>query len=779
MRTRSTVITLLWAAGMALMAGGLLLLAASGFASIPDGAPVTPAILFSVVVVVTSFSTVGLVVATRNPDNRIGWLFLFAGIGHGLQTITISYVIASVTGAASLPATAQVAWLAVLFQAANPAFVFLLLLLFPDGNFQSAWARRFAGVALFAAAVGLPLYMSRPGPLQNFPPIDNPFPLVGNLWPAAESIGAIILAIAPGIFLGAVVAFLLRLRSARGVERQQLKLFAFAGLLASPVVTWIGSVVARQQSFTGTFDLATISAIYLLTVAALPIAAGVAILRYGLYGIDRLINRTLVYLGLSGAVVAIWLVIVVGTGAVLFGDLGASLLAVVVVTLLFNPLRTRLQRAVDRLFYGDRRDPYRVIAGLGERLQSTLVPAEVLPAIVNTLPTSLNVSYAAITWSLPSGERQTVAAGTPTDQAERIPLVYQAEQLGELLIALPQGGSFSAVELHLLTDLASQIAVAVHAVRLTGDLQQSRERIVVAREEERRTLRRDLHDGLGPTLASLTLRLEAARDRAEDEETRALLAELAERSRRTVTDIRRVIYGLRPPALDDLGLVSAIREAAAQHGPADGNGLSVEVDAPDKLPDLPAAVETAAYHICVEAMTNVARHAVANRCSVRLSVDAKGRVLRLEIDDDGVGLDEQRTFGVGLRSMRERAEELGGQLSVQSRSSGGTLVVASLPLRGMSQSPGTTSSPSGYSTNDPTAELAPIEACDARRRRDPGADCRRQRRLSRRPAGHPRAGQGCRDRGRRAGGPAGSRNGRTAATGRDIDGPTDAGLERH
>src|SRR5687767_6759389 len=204
MRTRSAVITLLWAAGMALMAGGLLLLAATGFASIPDGAPVTPAILFSVVVVVTSFSTVGLVVATRNPDNRIGWLFLFGGIGYGLQTITISYVIASVTGAASLPATAEVAWLAVLFQAMNPAFAFLLLLLFPDGNFQSAWARRFAGVTLAAAAVGLPLYMSRPGPLQMFPPIANPFPLIGNLSPAAESIGSIVLALFPGIFLGAI-----------------------------------------------------------------------------------------------------------------------------------------------------------------------------------------------------------------------------------------------------------------------------------------------------------------------------------------------------------------------------------------------------------------------------------------------------------------------------------------------------------------------------------------------------------------------------------------------
>jgi signal transduction histidine kinase len=240
----------------------------------------------------------------------------------------------------------------------------------------------------------------------------------------------------------------------------------------------------------------------------------------------------------------------------------------------------------------------------------------------------------------------------------------------------------------------------VHAVRLTTDLQRSRERLVATREEERRRLRRDLHDGLGPTLASLALRLDAARKlvRRKPEDAEALLSRLKDQTQDTVGDVRRLVYGLRPPALDDLGLLAAVRQQAEGHGfvvhgfvvhgfpgdeatgAVDGRGLAFSLEAPEDLLPLPAAVEVAAYRIVQEALTNVARHARARTCRVRFSVDPAGGVLELEVTDDGVGMAEGRRAGVGLSSMRERAEELGGTLAVEPGPEGGTRVLARLPM---------------------------------------------------------------------------------------------------
>ncbi len=215
-------------------------------------------------------------------------------------------------------------------------------------------------------------------------------------------------------------------------------------------------------------------------------------------------------------------------------------------------------------------------------------------------------------------------------------------------------------------------------MRLTTDLQRSRERLVTTREEERRRLRRDLHDGLGPTLSSLPLKLDVAGDLMEQDPVaaRELLRGLKEQSQSAVADIRRLVYELRPPALDELGLVGAIREIAAQYT---RNGLRVSVDAPEELSLLPAAVEVAAYRITQEALTNVARHAAASECVVRVALDEAAGALHLEIRDDGSGIPPGHARGVGLSSMRERAEELGGNCVVESAVMGGTLVHATLP----------------------------------------------------------------------------------------------------
>jgi signal transduction histidine kinase len=229
-----------------------------------------------------------------------------------------------------------------------------------------------------------------------------------------------------------------------------------------------------------------------------------------------------------------------------------------------------------------------------------------------------------------------------------------------------------------LVDLAQQVSIAVHATRLTRDLQMSRERLVTAREEERRRLRRDLHDGLGPSLAGLSMQLDTARALLPDnpEAGMELLAETQDEIKEAIGNVRRLVYALRPPALDQFGLVAAIREHAMREGHR--HGLAIVLDAPDALPPLSAAVEVAAYYIAVEAITNVVRHARATRCSVRLWID---NALYLTVVDNGVGVQDTYRAGIGLHSMQERAAELGGRCAIMPGEDGGTLVRAVLPLR--------------------------------------------------------------------------------------------------
>ncbi len=262
----------------------------------------------------------------------------------------------------------------------------------------------------------------------------------------------------------------------------------------------------------------------------------------------------------------------------------------------------------------------------------------------------------------------------------RLPLTYQGKPVGELLLGpRAPGEQFSAADRHLLEGLARQAGVAAYAVRLTTDLQRSRERLVAAGEEERRRLRRNLHDGLGAQLAALnvqagSLRRIIPRDPAAADE---LVAELREELRAAIADIRRLVYDLRPPALDDLGLVAALHQLAERYG-SEGGQPRVLLEEPENLPHLPAAVEVAVYRIAQEALTNVVRHARAKTCIVRLAVDED---VGLEIVDDGVGISAERTAGVGLSSMYERAAELGGSCLVESAlQSSGTRVLVRLPL---------------------------------------------------------------------------------------------------
>jgi signal transduction histidine kinase len=670
-----TLALLLWSSAMVLaLASVVFLLLNRAVLHGPEG--IGPEL-----VIVPGFATVGAVVASRRRGMGIGWWFLALALCVAVREVASQYAVhALITSPGSLPAGVWMAWVSNSTWIAPFGVVGFLLLLFPDGRLPSprwrpvAWALAVCtGLLTLTAAVD-----PHPVDLSGVGTVSNPLGIEG-LW-AATAILGLVFGVGMAALLASAAAPILRFRRAAGDERQQLAWVAY--VVAVTALVGIGGVVLVQTGHPLAADVAGILALVGVGVG-IPVAAGVAILRYHLYDLDLVVNRTAVYGGLTACVLATY-VAVVGVLGVVFqqrGGLGASLVATGLVAVLFQPLRERLQRAVNRLLYGDRAEPYAAMARLGQRLETSLAPDAVLPTVVDTVAQALRVPYAAMELRRDEGFEPVAAHGQPSDDVLELPLTYRGETVARLLIgARARGEGFNAADRRLLGDLARQAGVAAHAVRLTADLQRSRERLVSAREEERRRLRRDLHDGLGPTLAGIALGLELARDEHRRDPTArdVLLGRLTAETRRCIAEIRRLAYELRPPALDEFGLVPALREQAA-HLTGAADGLVVSMEAPNELPALPAAIEVAAYRITLEALTNVARHAHARSCTVSLMVDG---ALELEIVDDGLGLPRDHRAGVGLASMRERAAELGGACSVERLPAGGTRVRAHLPLAG-------------------------------------------------------------------------------------------------
>jgi signal transduction histidine kinase len=638
-----------------------------------------------------TYALVGAAIVSRHPRNPLGWVFSSVGVFAGLTTFASNYNAASQSIGVTLAGIEITRWLGLwVWMPATILPLTFVLLLFPNGRLPSprwrpvAWSAGL-GLALFILSTAL-----HPRPSIEPTPPENPFGISGaaDLLELLGYLAGVCLLI--GTF-GTLAALVARFRRSQGVEREQLKWLAFGGGIAILSLAAISVWALLQPNDQMAYDLNIIGV--WLALAVIVVAAGIAILRHRLYDIDLIINRTLVYGALSAGVVGLYVLLVGALGALFqsSGNLIVALLATGLAAILVQPLRARLQRGVNRLMYGERDDPYAVLSRLSQQLKTTLAPTALLPNIAEVVAQTLKLPYVAI--ALQQGSELIVAAESGDNQTRRwgdketpshtpylpvsLSLVYQGEQVGELRLA-PRAGEvgFSAAEQRLLEDIALQAGVAAHAVRLTADLQRSRERLVTAREEERRRLRRDLHDGLGPQLASLTLTLAAAREllRHDVDAADRLLGELAAHTQVAIADIRRVVYDLRPPALDDLGLVLALREQATQYS---HSGLQITIDAPERLPALPAAVEVATYRIVQEALTNVVRHARARSCAVSLTL---GEALDVVIKDDGVGLPRRGRAGVGLTSMRERTAELGGLCRIESAPGSGTSIHARLPL---------------------------------------------------------------------------------------------------
>ena len=553
-------------------------------------------------------------------------------------------------------------WLTKTVEMAGSVSIVAFLLVFPNGRFLPRWTIAILfGWFLFQ----LPRYYSPDSPFN----LANTRPVLYNILFTA------------GILSGIGIQVYRYLRGSNPIERQQTKWVVYGlaiGVGGYIVIRGLGFFVPEPNGsgLPLALGLLILSIFFILLF---PVSIAVAVVRYRLWDINPIINRTLVYGALSASTIALY-ILAVGFASRYFQgvNLIVSFIATGVIAILFEPLRERLQRGVNRLMYGERDDPATVLMRLSQRLDSTLAPDSVLQTIVETVAQTLRLPYAAI--SLSDGEPRFVSSNSlPPSELISLPLTYQTERVGELALApRAEGESFSTADMNLLTIIAKQAGIAAHNLRLTRDLQRSREKLVTAQEEERRRLRRDLHDGVGPTLASFSQRLETAADlvNTNPQASIDLLKDMKGQVKNTVAEIRRLVYALRPPVLDEFGLVTAIREHVAPYtGP---NGMQVEFDITEPMPALPAAVEVAAYRIALEAFTNIINHAQANACQITIKIENSS--LLLIISDNGKGLSSNDHSGVGLTSMRERAAELGGEFMIENNRSGGTSVSARLPL---------------------------------------------------------------------------------------------------
>ena len=613
------------------------------------------------------------VVLEHDPRQRFGWALAALGLFWSIDGISQSYVAFAIRPDHALALSTVALWVFNRLGAFLPATVAVLLMIFPTGRFLAgrwglACRLALAGM-LVAGAVLLVSPMGSEDLYSSLPPgVDldaATLPLSSSLTSrvvpvetAAQAVG----------FLVAMASVVVRYRRASGVERDRLR--------------WLfWSVVAMAFLLPLSFlsELAVVQGLLLLIVVLLPAGAmTVAIVEPDVVPVEDLVARTVVYGALSVVVVGVDLAVL----AALTTTLGSSLdqrqvvLVVLVLTaLLYGPLRLQLQRLVRRVMLGRRADPYGAVAGLASTLETTDDASAQLAAVTRSVAAAFGVGFVSVEVDRPGGEQLVATHGDPPDRTRTLPITYRGAAVGRLV--LPARGLRSRLtrrDEELLGDLVRQAATAARASRMADELQQGRERMVLAREEERRRIRRDLHDGLGPALAGVVFRLESARllvDRDPDA-AKAQLRETSAQVQEVVADVRRLVHDLRPPALDDRGLVGALTQLA-EHQP-----FQATVEA-EGFTTLPAAVEVAAYRIAAEALGNAARHARADRCRVRLVlVDG---ALEVEIADDGRGIDPDRQVGVGLLSLRERAEELGGHSEVTCPPGGGTLVRARLPLR--------------------------------------------------------------------------------------------------
>jgi signal transduction histidine kinase len=649
------------------------------------------------------YAVMGTLVAVRRPRNPIGWIFLAIAIFVALGGLSQQYLLRDVR-VRPMPLTPWFAWVhdwavALVFPVGLVAFFFLL---FPDGRFASARWRRFAWVVGVVGATGVVLSMIEPrielsvgtatlrspNPLGIGPDLFNG-PIGGVYW-----LGGV------GLLAAAVVGTVLRMRRATGEERQQLKWLACAA-----VATIVGVLLMNAyylfypHASNVPFDLV----IVLGFGVAIPIACGVAMLKYGLYEIDVVVNKTVVYGLLAAFFTAVYAALVVGIGAAIGSDRNPflTLVAALVVAAAFNPVRQWAKRLANRLVYGDRATPYEVLSEFAERMAGTYSLDDVLPRMARILAEGTGARDAVVWLRLGRDLRPAATWGEPGTGLVPLPLsgddlpamppatrVVAVRDRGDLLGALsitkPPNDPLAPAEQRLMDDLAAQASLVLRNVRLTEELRAnleelraSRQRIVAAQDQGRRRLERDIHDGAQQQLVSLAVQVRLA-DAMVDRDPaglRDLLRQIQTGLQQALEDLRNLARGIYPPLLADQGLEAALRSQARNVT------VPVRLEA-DGIGRYAQEQEAAVYFCALEALQNVTKYAGASEAVVRLA-QADG-LLRFEVHDDGVGFDPATTsLGTGLQGMADRLAAVGGSLDVRSAPGTGTTIIGTLPARSL------------------------------------------------------------------------------------------------
>lgn len=613
----------------------------------------------AIVLVVATYAVVGVVVELARPGHGVGRVMLAGSFSWGCGEALIAVALTSDPigpGAALSGVVGTVGrglgWL---------LLVVGLPLLFPDGK-PPRYAVRLAGAGILLFVVGSAI---APEPLEErLAGVDNPIG-VSEAWrPVADLIAVGALAVAFVSLLIAIRGLVRRWRRGDLLERQQVLIFAVAFALPLLLLPLIASPWVDPWMFA-------------LVTVPVPVAVAVALLQRRLYDVQLAVNRSLTYASLSLALASLYALVVGGVGAMVAGR-GAVWLpwvAAGVVAVAFAPLRDSLQRGANRLIHGRWSTPAEVLAETGHRLADAADGPALLQALTDELVHGLGLGHAEIT---DRTGRALARTGTRREAGCRLELTAYGSGVGALDWS---GPNLRDDERRLLEDVARQMGGVVHTAGLVEELRIAQEKLVGAREQERRRLRRDLHDGLGPALAGLGFQVDTITNLVRDgHPVDDRLDRLQLGLRGTVGEVRRIVEGLRPPSLDDLGLFGAVAELG--HELVGGAGVQLSLDLPTVRPVLPAAVEVVAYRVAQEALTNVVRHAGARTC--RVSATLSDTVLALDVSDDGHARHEwsgePSSQGVGLRSMRERADEIGGRVDVRALAQG-TVVALWLPLR--------------------------------------------------------------------------------------------------
>jgi signal transduction histidine kinase len=652
------------------------------------------------ILVMGSFPAVGVLLATRQPENAIGWILMAIGLVWALDGVFTGYYAytllvrpGSLPGGALVLALDQWLWAPALGLSGT-----FLILLFPDGHLPSRRWRPLAWITAGVLVVASASILFTPGPMTDadFPNVINPIgiPALAGLLDFLK----ITILLIPLCMIACAVALIGRFRRSSGTERLQLKWLSFAAAIVAVgylLVLPLSLVVAQGDASPPTW-LAILQDVALFTFVLIPAACAVAMLRYHLYDFDVVVKKTVqygllvaVFSGLAALAVLLIPTAVMGVGS--GSGFIPVLLAAVVISALFVPARRFARRLADRVVYGGRATPYEVLSEFSERLSESYAAEDVLPRMAEIMRRAVGADVARVWLSI--GGRLRPASVSPMEAGlgdalplpdDRLPAFdrgqdgfevrHQGELLGALSVSMPANDPMDPAKAKLVQDLAAQAGLVLRNARLIEDLRESRRRIVSAQDARAKALERNIHDGAQQQLVALNVQLGLAKTLAprDAEATVRLLSDLQDRTEETLADLRDLARGIYPPLLADKGLGAAL-EAQARR-----SAIPVEVRS-DGVGRFSQEAESAVYFSVLEALQNVAKYARASRATVTLS-NGSG-TLEFEVADDGVGFDAAQTsYGTGLQGMADRVAAIGGTLDVRAAPGEGTTVTGRVPL---------------------------------------------------------------------------------------------------